>query len=115
MKELDDSTLRLARHLAEKEAGLMKQRYVRVWVIWVGGDKETFAKWAAEHNIKDLRLAVIAADDETLNPWRINKRVGSTTVLLDRTRPLATLIDLEKADLTLFEKKADEHFRCKGD
>jgi hypothetical protein len=115
VKELDDSTLRLVRHLAEKEAGLMKQRYVRVWVIWVGGDKETFAKWAAEHDMKDLRLAVIAADDETLNPWRINKAVRSTTVLLSTTKPLATLIDLEKGDLAPFDKKVEEHFRCKGD
>jgi hypothetical protein len=116
VKELDDSTLKLVRYLADKEEGLMKQRYVRVWVIWVGGDKEALAKWAAEHNIQDLRMAVIGAEDEALNPWRINKRVQSTTVLVDRTKPLATLIDLEKGDLTLLEKKVEEHFRrCEGD
>ncbi len=109
-KELDDSTLKLVRYLADQEEGLMKRGYVRVWVIWVGGDKEALAKWAAEHDIKNLRLAVIGAADETLTPWRINKRVGSTTVLVDRTKPLATLKDLEKGDLTLLEKKVGGAF-----
>lgn len=119
VKELDDSTLRLVRHLAENQERLMGLYGLRLFVIWVGGDKEALAEWAAEHDIKDLPLGIISADDETLNPWRINKDVQSTTVLLIQGKPVASLTDLEAGDLTRFEKKVDEHFqqlrRCEGD
>lgn len=118
MKELDDSTLRLVRQLASDQERLWARYSVRLFVIWVGGDKEALAAWAARHKINDLPLGVIGAEDETLNPWRISKRARSTTVLLvplgGAAKPVATLVNLEAGDPTKFmpfEKKVDEHFR----
>ena len=112
MKDLDEKTLHLVRHLAENQKRLeSRYRGLRMVVIWVGGKKEVLADWARKNKITDLTLAVIVAEDETLNPWRINPLVDSTTILVNRTKPLSVMIDLKENDLKGFEKQLDENFQ----
>lgn len=123
VKELNERTLCHVQYLAENKATLKKQyRALRVFVIWVGGDADKLTEWVNDNGIENLPMGVIDAEDETLDQWRINKRVLSTTVVLDRSRPLASFVDLEPQnaqDTGEFEKSIAEGFRnyrlCRGD
>jgi hypothetical protein len=96
------------RYLAESEEALKQQyRGLRVFVIWVGGDEGKLTEWAKDNGVENLPMGVIDADDESLGQWRINKRVRSTTIVLDRRRPLANFVDWEPQqpqDAEEFEK-----------
>lgn len=109
VKELDDETLVLARQLDKQQEKLMRQR-VRLFLVWVGGDETKLLAWGKKHGLKNVLLAVVEPDDKTLDPWRINKLFHSTTVLLDQTRPVATLINVESGDVDTLPAALEQHF-----
>ncbi len=115
VKEFDKPTLEWVRYLAENEKRIIKRHpRLTLLVVWVGGDQKTLARWAKKHKIADLPMGVIQAKDQRLRYWTINPKVKSTTVLLERTMPVANLIDLKASDASLFEKQLENHFQKPG-
>ena len=97
VKELDSKTARMIRPLAKRQRGwqIRLKCWPRLFVVWVGGDKQRLAKWAAKHKLADVYLGVIPADDRTLTGWRINRKARHTTVVLDHSRARASFTDLK--------------------
>ena len=111
MKELDAETTRLARELADNQEKLQEQfRSLTLVIVWVGGDKDKMGAWAQKHGLSNLMIGVAPADDETLEPWRLDPDAHNTTVVLIRSTPKATLIDLNAMEWPLLQEQMDKHF-----
>ena len=111
MKELDQPTLDFVRHLVRDQPRLAKQyRGLRLFVVWIGGDKKKLIRWAKDNKIANIGLGVIAADARNLNLWRISRKSISTTVLMRRSTPGGCFINLTPAKLDEIEDEIEEQF-----
>ena len=122
MKELDHTTLALARHLARHRLRWARQHRTKPVLFWVGGDAKRMAQWAQAHGVVGLAMAVVATDQPELAKWRLNPRAINTVVLLSRGgHPAVNLVNVKTeqalkhietrfADFTLPRRAV-----CKGD
>ena len=112
MKELDKPTLEFVRRLDRNQPLLAKHyRGLRLFVVWVGGDKQELSRWAKANKIANVGLGVIATDARNLHLWRISRKSISTTVLMRRTTPAACFIDLTPGKFDDIEEDIDEHYK----
>jgi len=95
----DEAAQKLLSALAE-EAKSAADRHLHADIVVLGGGTEADALTAW---IKDQKLPVaaacVAADDKSLEPWKINGQVANTVVLFKGHKVEASFADLAAGDL----------------
>ncbi len=111
MKELDETTLKLVKHLTEKQRTMPKyRRGLRFIVVWVDGDKEKLTKWSAENGLTEVPICVVCSNEVTLIDWQLNPMAMRTIVFMDRTMVVGKLIDLETDEFKRIDDEITKHF-----